>query len=104
MKEESPTNLAASAGHPTAPTSPGRPQTRAPLKPAYLILGDDLPKVEQALKRLKARIVEESGTDLNIDEFDASADSGARGGQRRQHPGLPGRHQAGAGPRRRTPG
>ena len=44
---------------------------RAPLKPAYLILGDDLPKVEYALKRLKSRIVEQSGSDLNIDEFDA---------------------------------
>ncbi len=44
---------------------------RGPLKPAYLILGDDLPKVEYALKRLKSRIVEQSGTDLNIDEFDA---------------------------------
>ncbi len=78
MKEESLTNLAASAGHPTAPTSPGRLQTRAPLKPAYLILGDDLPKVELALRRLKARIAEDSGTDLNIDEFDASTDGGAR--------------------------
>ncbi len=44
---------------------------RAPLKPAYLIMGNDLPKVEYALKRLKTRIVEESGSDLNIDEFDA---------------------------------
>jgi DNA polymerase-3 subunit delta len=48
---------------------------RPPLKAAYLILGDDLPKVESALKRLKARIVEESGSDLNIDEFDATVDS-----------------------------
>ncbi len=46
---------------------------RRPLKSAYLILGDDVPKVELALRRLKARIVEEAGTDLNIDEFDASA-------------------------------
>ncbi len=50
-------------------------RARRPLKPAYLIVGDDLPKVEVALKRLKARIVEQSGCDLNIDEFDASADS-----------------------------
>jgi len=42
-----------------------------PLKPAYLILGDDRPKVETALKRLRARIVAESGTELNIDEFSA---------------------------------
>lgn len=53
-------------------SSPSAPN-RGPLKPAYLILGDDLPKVEYALKRLKLRIVEESGTDLNIDEFDAGA-------------------------------
>jgi DNA polymerase-3 subunit delta len=46
------------------------------LRPAYLILGDDIPKIELALRRLKARIVEQSGTDLNIDEFDAAADSG----------------------------
>ena len=50
--------------------------TRPPLKPAYLILGDDLPKVELALRRLKARIVEQSGNDLNIDEFTAAAGSG----------------------------
>lgn len=48
---------------------------RKPLKAAYLILGDDKPKIELALKRLKARIVEQSGSDLDIDEFDASVDS-----------------------------
>lgn len=50
-------------------------EARPPLKPAYLILGDDLPKVEQALKRLKERIVSESGSDANISEFNASVDS-----------------------------
>ena len=45
--------------------------TRQPLKPAYLILGDDLPKIESALKRLKSRIVEEAGSDINVEEFDA---------------------------------
>ena len=74
-----------------------RADAREPLKPAYLIVGDDLPKIEEALKRLKRRIVEESGCDLNIDEFDAAGRLGAAGGQRRQHPGLPGRHPAGAG-------
>ncbi|MFH0917336.1 MAG: DNA polymerase III subunit delta [bacterium] len=54
----------------------GPVSTRPPLKPAYLILGDDLPKVELALRRLKARIVEQSGSDLNIDEFDAAVDGG----------------------------
>ena len=37
-------------------TQPATERARPPLKPAYLILGDDLPKVELALKRLKARI------------------------------------------------
>lgn len=50
-------------------------KARQPLKAAYLIVGDDLPKVELALKRLKARIGEQSGSDLNIDEFDATVDS-----------------------------
>jgi DNA polymerase-3 subunit delta len=50
-------------------------KARPPLKPAYLIVGDDLPKVEEALKRLKARIIEVSGSDANISEFDASVDS-----------------------------
>lgn len=52
-------------------------KNRRPLKAAYLILGDDQPKVDLALRRLKARIVEESGSDINIDEFDASADGAA---------------------------
>jgi DNA polymerase-3 subunit delta len=47
---------------------------RRPLKAAYLILGDDLPKIEEALKRLKARIREQAGGDLNIEEFDARVD------------------------------
>jgi len=52
-------------------------RARPPLKPAYLVLGDDLPKVEQALKRLKMRIIEQAGSDANIGEFDASADAAA---------------------------
>ncbi len=51
---------------------------RQPLKPAYLILGDDQPKIELALKRLKGRIAEQSGSDINIDEFDATVDSSAQ--------------------------
>ena len=58
-------------------TRRGGASGRSPLKSAYLILGDDLPKVELALRRLKARIGEESGMDLNIDEFDASVDDGS---------------------------
>ncbi len=49
---------------------------RGPLKPAYLILGDDLSKISVALKRLKGRIIEESGSDLNISEFQAGVSSG----------------------------
>lgn len=52
-------------------------KARPPLKPAYLIVGDDLPKVEHALRRLKARIVEQSGSDADIGEFDAAVDPAA---------------------------
>jgi len=45
------------------------------LKPAYLILGDDRPKVELALQRLRGRIVKESGTELNVDQFVAAHQS-----------------------------
>ncbi|NLO28496.1 MAG: DNA polymerase III subunit delta [Actinobacteria bacterium] len=37
-----------------------------------------MPKVETALKRLRTRIKEQSGSDLNIDEFDASVDPGSQ--------------------------
>ncbi len=50
------------------------PAAPRPLKPAYLIVGDDLPKVETALKRLRERIAKESGSDLNVSEFDAAVD------------------------------
>jgi DNA polymerase-3 subunit delta len=53
-----------------------RSEARRALRPAYLIVGDDLPKIEEALKRLKVRIVEESGPELNISEFEAPADPG----------------------------
>jgi DNA polymerase III subunit delta len=59
-----------------APGSAAPRATREPLKAAYLIIGDDLPKIEAALKRLRQRIVDESGSDLNISEFEAPADSG----------------------------
>jgi DNA polymerase-3 subunit delta len=59
-----------------ADTSGGQSSPR-PLKPAYLIVGDDAPKVETALKRLRQRIIRESGSDLNISEFDASAEGAA---------------------------
>jgi DNA polymerase-3 subunit delta len=58
--------------------SASRSEARKPLKPAYLILGDDLPKIGEALARLKARIAQESGSELNISEFEAPADSGSQ--------------------------
>jgi DNA polymerase-3 subunit delta len=60
-----------------APRSSAPRTAREPLKAAYLIVGDDLPKISAALKRLRQRIVAESGSDLNISEFDAPGDSGA---------------------------
>lgn len=53
-------------------TGKADPSGKQRLKPAYLILGDDEPKVERAVRRLRERIVEESGTELNIDEFGAA--------------------------------
>jgi len=53
-----------------------KPRVAQPLKPAYLIVGDDVPKITAALKRLKQRIVEESGSDLNISEFEAAESPG----------------------------
>jgi len=61
-----------------APGSAAPRTAREPLKPAYLIVGDDLPKIGTAIKRLKARIVEESGSDLNVSEFEAPDDSGSQ--------------------------
>lgn len=58
------------------PGKPGSARARPALRPAYLILGDDQPKVEHALQRLKARIGQSSGTDLNIVEFDATESGG----------------------------
>ncbi len=44
------------------------------LKPVYLITGSDETKVEKAARRLRDRVVRDSGTDLNVDVFDASAE------------------------------
>ena len=59
------------SGAPRAASGRGG-EKKAPLRSAYLILGDDEPKVERALQKLRTRIVQESGTDLNLDEFDAA--------------------------------
>jgi DNA polymerase III subunit delta len=45
-----------------------------PLRPAYLIYGSDRPKVRRAVARLRARVIEEAGSDLNVSLFDAEAD------------------------------
>lgn len=50
---------------------------RAPLKPVYLIFGDDRPKVRLAAARLRRRVVSDSGSDLNVATFDADQDSSA---------------------------
>jgi len=44
------------------------------LKPVYLITGSDSTKVEKAMHRLKDRVIKESGTDLNVDIFDAATE------------------------------
>lgn len=69
---DSRSDRAPGAGSPGGPSEAGG-REKGPLKPAYLILGDDEPKVEKALRRLKLRITAaatDSG-DLNIDEFQA---------------------------------
>lgn len=45
-----------------------------PLKPAYLIVGNDRPKVRRAVSRLRQRVNDEAGNDLNVVVFDAEVD------------------------------
>jgi len=40
-----------------------------PLLPVFLIVGNDRPKVRRAVQRLRQRVVDESGSDLNISTF-----------------------------------
>ena len=44
------------------------------LLPAYLIIGTDRPKVRRAVARLRQRVIEEAGNDLNVLVFDAEHD------------------------------
>jgi DNA polymerase-3 subunit delta len=46
----------------------------AALLPAYLILGTDRPKVRLAVARLRKRVVDEAGSDLNVVLLDAEQD------------------------------
>lgn len=52
-------------------TARAKPKSKK-LERAYLITGSDETKVETAVARLKQRIIEDSGTDMNVDVFDAS--------------------------------
>ncbi len=53
------------------------PKKKDTLKPVYLITGTDETKVEKAMRRLRDRVVRDSGTDLNVDIFDASQETAA---------------------------
>lgn len=53
------------------------PKKKDMLKPVYLITGTDETKVEKAMRRLRDRVVKDSGTDLNVDIFDASQETAA---------------------------
>ena len=46
----------------------------APLLPAFLILGTDRPKVRRAVARLRQRVIDEAGSDLNVVILDAEHD------------------------------
>lgn len=49
---------------------------RPSLKPAYLITGNDRPKVRRAVARLRQRVIDEAGgNDLNVTVFDADSTS-----------------------------
>ena len=45
----------------------------APLKPAYLIVGNDRPKVRRALARLRKRVIDEAGSDINVSIFEVES-------------------------------
>ena len=45
-----------------------------PLLPAYLIVGTDRPKVRRAVVRLRQRVIDEAGSDLNVVLLDAEHD------------------------------
>ena len=43
----------------------------SPLLPAYLIIGTDRPKVRRAVTRLRQRVIDEAGSDINVVIVDA---------------------------------
>jgi DNA polymerase III subunit delta len=44
-----------------------------PLKPVYLIVGSDRPKVRRAVQKLRRRVVAESGSDINVASFEVES-------------------------------
>ena len=43
------------------------------LKPVYLIIGSDRPKVRRAIQRLRRRVIAESGSDINVAAFEVES-------------------------------
>ena len=67
--------MAATAGVDLPPCYPlGTMADPAPLRPAFLILGTDRPKVRRAVARLRKRVIDEAGSDLNVVILDAEHD------------------------------
>jgi DNA polymerase III delta subunit len=60
----------------------------SPLLPAYLISGTDRPKVRRAVTRLRRRVVDEGGSDLNVVVLDAEHDSAEALLEAAESPGL----------------
>jgi len=58
------------------------------LLPAYLIIGTDRPKVRRAVARLRQRVVDEAGSDLNVVLLDAEHDQVEVLLQAAESPGL----------------
>ena len=58
------------------------------LLPAYLIIGTDRPKVRRAVARLRQRVIDEAGSDLNVVVFDAEHDQVEALLQAAESPGL----------------
>ena len=59
-----------------------------PLLPAYLIIGTDRPKVRRAVARLRQRVIDEAGSDLNVVVLDAEQDQVEVLLQAAESPGL----------------
>ncbi len=49
-----------------------------PLSPVYLIVGTDRPKVQRWVRRLRERVIEDAGSELNVDVHEVDAAAPAR--------------------------